>query len=207
MNIPKASCILIVCSIIMCTCLFNSSSIDFTLINSKAEYAIYNENSPDKKVIEESKYHKIIKYNNLYYYEISDEDGCIVKSEGSFNRQPKITFVNEYLLKVTIQAGTGLSTSWGYYYNFKTDVFSKVFYGIYDEYNEKVAYRATDGIIIRNIFDENKFYKEISSFKYPLSITTEPFLSISFVNNGHSIEITYLTGDDFKKTTEQFDVI
>ncbi len=130
----------------------------------------------------------------------------MIKEDGPFHKQPKISMPNQDLLKVTIQSGTGLSTQWGFYYDIETDEFSQIFYSIYAEYDEKLAYRYGNTIIVRNIFDASRDYREISTFQYPLSETTEPFSSVKFLNHGNSIEISYLTGENYQVVTELFNL-
>ena len=110
--------------------------------------------------------------------------------------------VNDHLVKFTISAGPQISTQWGYYYDTKKDVFSRVFYGIYDQSNGRVAYDGMDKLIVRDIFDKTSYYQEISSFKEPLSNATDPITDVKFTNNGASVEVTYLSGADYKKVTE-----
>lgn len=206
MHISKIMCILILCSLAMCACNFQANTYDSTLITDSTQYEIDNKSTEGVKVIEDNKHFKITKFNNMYYYDIFDEDNIIVKSDGPFNKQPKISMIDDHLLKFTLQAGTGLSTQWGYFYDINMDVFSRTFYGIYDVYNEKVAYRVADGIVIRNIFDKTSYYKEIMSFKSPIATSTEPFVEVRFLNDGKSIKIIYLTGQDFQRVTEYFDL-
>ncbi|MCD8187714.1 MAG: hypothetical protein LUD57_03710 [Ruminococcus sp.] len=130
----------------------------------------------------------------------------MVKEDGSFNKQPKISMPNKDLIKVTIQSGTVLSTQWGFYYNIEADEFSQIFYSIYAEYDEKVAYRDGSAIIVRNIFNASDYYREISAFQYSLSETTGPFSSVDFLNYSNSIKISYLTGDNYQVVTEIFNL-
>jgi hypothetical protein len=67
--------------------------------------------------------------------------------------------VNDYIIKISVQTGTGAETAWSIYYNLKADSLSRTFYGVYDEYNELVAYvDYTDSwkVVVRNIFDKQK---------------------------------------------------
>lgn len=69
-----------------------------------------------------------------------------------------------------------------------------------------MAYREKNKIIVRDIFDETICYKEIASFGYQLSESAEPFTDVKFINNGESLEVTYLTGDDYNEVTEIFEI-
>lgn len=144
--------------------------------------------------------------DNLYYCEIYDENNNIVKSDGPFNKLPKISISDDNLVKLTVQAGTGISTQWGYYYDIKKDCFSRIFYSIFDEYNGRMIFRDKNKIIVRDIFDKTEYYYEIDSFKNSLSQSSEPFRKVQFVNDGERIEITYLTGNDYHEVTEVFNL-
>lgn len=167
---------------------------------------ISDETIENAQIIDENEYYKIIESDYLYYYEIYGENNNIVKSDGPFNRLPKISLPEENLIKLTVQAGTGISTQWGYYYDIKRDCFSRIFYSIFDEYNGRMIHRDREKIIVRDIFDKTKYYYEIDAYTNPLSQSSEPFRKVQFVNNGESIEITYLTGDDYHEVTEVFNL-
>ena len=57
-------------------------------------------------------------------------------------------------------------------------------------------------VIVRDIFDKTEYYKEISSFQKPFSDVVEPITDVKFVNDGTGIEVSYLTGVDYKEVTE-----
>lgn len=156
-------------------------------------------------IISESKNYQIIKCNNLYYYTIFNKQGDISEKSVSFPKEPEILMQDD-LIRISYQSGTGLSTKWSYYYDVKNDRFSKYFYSIYDKYNETIAYGSQNKIIIVNIFDDDN-YKEIKDFLYPLSMTTDPFIDVKFNEEGTTLEVTYLTGNDYHEVTEYFNLI
>lgn len=156
-------------------------------------------------IISESKNYQIIKYNNLYYYTIFNKHGDISEKSVPFPKKPEILMQDD-LIQISYQSGTGLSTKWSYYYDVKNNRFSKYFYSIYDKYNETIAYGSQNKIIIVNIFDDEN-YKEIKDFFYPLSVTAEPFIDVKFNEEGTVLEVTYLTGNDYHEVTECFDLI
>ena len=153
-------------------------------------------------IVENTEYYKLTENNNLYYCLIFDESHNVVKSDGPYNSEPNISMANDHLVKFTMSAGPQISTQWGYYYDIKKDVFSRVFYGIYDQSNGRVAYAGKDMVIVRDIFDKTNYYQEISSFKEPLSKVIDPITDVKFTNAGASVEVTYLSGVDYKKVTE-----
>ena len=151
-------------------------------------------------IIFDEKYYKITEKQFEYDYQIFDETGEVVES-GKYGRLPHISMADDRFVKFTLQAGTGLSTQWGYFYDVIKDVRSRVFYSIHDQHGDKVAY-GTSKLVVRDIFDKTKYYKEITSFKKPFSNTVEPIVSVEFVNGGKSIAVKYLTGADYEEVTE-----
>lgn len=164
------------------------------------------DNIKNAEIIDENEYYKVVKVNFLFYYNIFDENHRIVKSGGPLSRQPHILMVNDDLLRFTLQAGTGRSTQWGYYYDTKKNMFSNDFYFIFDQYNGKVAYGEENKVIVRDIFDETKYLLEITSFKEPFSNAVEPITNVEFIDDGLSVKVTYLTGDNYQEISECFDL-
>lgn len=162
--------------------------------------------SAEHYIIEKNQYYKTICADGMYYYYIYDKEYNTVKMDGPLSRSPHLSMADEHTVKFTLQSGTGLSTQWGYYYDVEQDLFSDTFYSIYDELEGIIAYGEKEKIIIRNIYDKNKYYYEINSFSNPLSCTSEPFVNVEFINDGDSIEVTYLSGDDYREITEIFEL-
>jgi len=156
--------------------------------------------------IEETEYYTVFRYDSVKYYLIFDDNHDVARMEGPFGRSPRISMADEQLVKFTMQQGTGIATQWGYYYDVEKDVFSRVFHAIQDEYDGKVAYGATEKVIVRDIFDKTKYYLEINSFEEPFSRSVETIVNVEFVNDGTSIEVTYITGADYRKVSEVFNL-
>lgn len=176
-----------------------------TLNNTEVQNQIINTaNISEKKpeVIEEADFYKITYADSMYYYCLFDENHNVVKSDGPLNRKPEIIMVDDHLVRFTTQSGTGIGTQWGYYYDAEKDVFSRVLNSILDQNDGKVAYRSNGGVIVRDIFDKTKFYQEFSLFKEPFAETVDPIVKGNFSQDGRSIEITYLSGDEYREVTE-----
>ena len=156
------------------------------------------------KVIEETRYYKIINVGFASYYYIYDENHNVVEAEGPLSIQPRISLI-EGLVKVTQSAGPQLSTKHTYYYDVSKSVFSEVFYGVHDEHNGRVVY-GTSKLIIRDIFDETRYYQELTVFTEPLSLVIDPIVEVRFVNGGVSIQVTYVTGTEKRKVTEVIEI-
>jgi len=158
------------------------------------------------EVIAETDYYKLIYLNLRYYCFIYDDNHNVAKTEGWLTTKPQLSIVDGYIVKFTLQPGTGIGTQWGYYYDTKADVFSNVFQSIFSEQGGKVAYGGLDKVIVRDIFDKTKYYKEFSTFKQPLAKSADPITDVKFANKGKSIKVTYLTGADLRSVSEVFDL-
>ncbi len=158
----------------------------------------------DGRTIEETDYYRIIESNFLYCCVFYNQQHVATKTEGPLEKEPTVVMADENLVRFTVQAGTGTGTQWGYYYDPGTDVFSDVFQSIRDESNGKVVYTRQNAVVVRDIFDESKYFKEITDFVNTLSPTVEPFAEVQFADDGKYIEVTYLTGEDYKEITERF---
>lgn len=140
--------------------------------------------------------------NQMYSYAIYDTDRNIVLS-GELKREPRITDLYGSMVKFTYQAGTGLSTQYGYYYNYVENILSQKFDCIYDETDTLVATGGVKKVIVRSIFDDT-YYTEITEFEMPLSPIVEPIVNAEFSNDHTSITVTYLSGENHTTCTEQF---
>lgn len=159
-------------------------------------------NNKEHKILEETKHYKITYKDSMYYYYIFDKNNNIVRTDGPLNIKPNIMVIDDNLICFTLQSGTGIVTQWGYYYDINKNIFSQTFHSIYDQSNGKIAYGGLNKIIISDIFDSNKYYLEIDKFDNPLAKVAAPILSVEFTNNGTSINVSYLTGSDYKETTQ-----
>ncbi len=180
---------------------------EITAVEEIYEQTAENEITAVEEIVEEEKYYKLVKSSASYYYEIYDENGVTIEKSKKYPKPPKLSMSNEHLVKCTYQTGTGLSTQWGFYYDTERDVLSRKFIGgIHDEYEDKIIYGGKK-LIVRNIFDKTDYYYEISTFKYPLAKTTEPFRKAEFIDGGSKIEVTYLTGENYEEVTEIIDLV
>jgi len=217
---------LLICAVSTASCSSNniiSTSNDLLeLYNSSSPLPISTVAQPDvtepevsipddyyPKVIEDEKYYKIVEVDNFqYHYYIYDSDKNAAKEEGTNGREPSISMINDSIVFFYIQFGTGPLTGYSYFYDVKNNVFSDKFGCTYDATAELLIYYSDQKIIVRNIFDKTKYYKEISEFKnisknqhLPSSIR-----SACFNEAGNKVIIEYLTDDDFTTTTITVDL-
>lgn len=196
---------LIASFVILSACSVSDDKLNNTEVQNKI-VSTANVIENESEVLEETDFYKITYADSMYQYYLFDENHNVVKSDGPLKLKPDIIVIDEHLVRFTTQSGTGIGTQWGYYYDVKKDVFSRVFNSIFDQHRELVAYRSNGGVIVRDIFDKTKFYQEISSFKEPFAETVDPIEKAEFSEDGKSIEITYLSGDDYKEVTEYAEI-
>jgi len=156
------------------------------------------------EIIEESDHHRIIRADSLYYCYFYNNDHEVIKEEGPLGKQPRVTAAGANLLRFTLQAGTGIGSRWGYYYDTENAVFSEVFQGICDERGGKAAYIEHSKVVVCDIFDSGKYCREFSEFSHPLSEAAAPIINAIFSEDGERIIVSYLTGEDYKEVTEEF---
>jgi len=156
-------------------------------------------------VVEEAKHYEILKKGFDYYYYIYDDNRAIVYMSGFDFKMPKVTMVNDDIIKFRTQVGTGIGTSTTFYYNSKRDVLSRWFNSVYDETDEVVVFSYYKKLIVRDIFDKTIYYREFTEFNN-ISDITEPFITVEFTNDGKSMEVTYFTGEDYQEFTEIVDL-
>lgn len=158
------------------------------------------------EIVDETKYYKVVYSENLYSYYIYDKNHQIVKSEENLNRQPHLTLTGDNLVQFTLQAGTGKGTQWGYFYDADSNQFSQIYNCIYDQYNGKVVCGDLKKIIVRDIFDKEKFHREITSFQKEIANVAEPLIDVKFVDLGTCVEVSYYTGENYEIATEKFEL-
>jgi len=145
-------------------------------------------------------------YASANYYRIFDNNHKTVWAEGPIlGRYPHLENKGR-LVMYTMQAGTGISTQWGFFYDPKRDILSLNFNSIFDVYGDLVAYRSDIyEITVRNIFDKSAYHRTFSSFSEPLApVAADLFCGVEFSPDGKKLSITYLSGEDYHEVTETF---
>lgn len=160
----------------------------------------------EAEVIEETELYKITRSDLIYEYCLFDLDHNIVKIEGSLSKAPHISVNDENIVTVTYQAGTGIGTQWGYFYDAESNAFSQVFHSIFDQYGRSFVYADKEKLVVRNMFDIEVFYREFTEFDHSFSDVAEPFTEVSFTDNGQQLKVSYYTGDDYSEATQIFDL-
>ena len=149
-----------------------------------------------------SKFYKLERQGNLAFkYFVFDADGEILDSETSV-RLPSFKATGDYLMQLSVQTGTGLPTNYAKYYDLKNSKTSKTFNYVLtakDNYVVCADYRNGKHIIIvQDIFDKEKYYKEYELEN--VSPVAADFAVEGHFNKQGNINITYLSGENYKET-------
>lgn len=163
------------------------------------------ETAPIKNAVESydmSKFYKLVQNDDLTFkYYVFGADGEIIDSDSSA-KPPSFESVGDYLMQLSAQAGTGLSTNYAKYYNLKNRKISKIFYYVLtakDNYVICADYRNGKHIIIvQDIFDKEKYYKEYELEN--VSPVAADFAVEGHFNEKGNLTITYLSGENYKET-------
>lgn len=191
-----------------CTYKFNNKTDNFEVVDAEL---ISPYNMDDKYLVQQGEYYSAYKYDMSYFYKITAKDGTVRNVRSDLIKLPDFNMLSENLLEVTGQAGTGISTNWAFYYDADTDKLSQNYNYVYDCNTELVAYCQYDGnkhsIIVQDMFDRTKYYNKFNVFSSPINTTvTEPIRSVEFSDDGKSIKVVYLAGDEKVETEEIFEL-
>lgn len=165
----------------------------------------------DDYLVDSGEFYSAYKYDNAYMYKITAKDKTVRDIVNYSTKLPHFTMLTDNVLEIKGQSGTGQSTTWAYYYDAEADKLSKRYYHVLATDGELIAYYKRDnndiGIIVQNIFDVTKYCKRFDEFLSPVSTDcTDPIQSVTFSEDGKSIEAVYLAGDKLIKTTEIFEL-
>ena len=140
-------------------------------------------------------------------YVIKDKNDNVLLFEERISREPEINVINENLLSVSVQAGTGLSTRWTIYCDVSKRTVSDAYCSVLGEYEENVVYvnydNGTYRIVIQNIFNRKLFYKE--TVLEDASLAADPVVSFEIGDNDMA-KVVYLKGEDYLETEIMIDL-
>lgn len=156
------------------------------------------------KIVNETKYYKIFEGDNFKsYYYVYDSNHRIVDERGFDRVSPKIKLIDNNLVKVYVQTGTGAETAWTFYYSVKSKLRSRILYGVLDEYGTLVVCIGKDNdLIVEDMFDK-KVFKEFKNLDTKIAAGVAiHFTNAKFIKNGNMIEVTYFTSNDLVEKKE-----
>lgn len=141
--------------------------------------------------------------NGIYQCNFYGNDHIILRSEES-SRIPHIEVLPSGYIKYVVQAGTGVGTLWGFFFDRNKEIFSENFVAILDQKDSFVALGTARGIVIRSIFDDS-YSKEIIQFSQELAPVAEPILDATFSEKEGFVSVSYYSGQEFQIVTEEID--
>ncbi len=149
-----------------------------------------------------SKFYKLVQNDDLTFkYYVFNTESEIVDS-GSSIKTPSFELVGDHLMELCVQTGTGLSTNYAKYYDLNGSKISQIFHYVLtakDNYVVCADYRNDKHlIIVQDIFDKEKYYKEYELEN--VSPVAADFVVDGYFNTNGNINITYISGDEFKES-------
>jgi hypothetical protein len=145
------------------------------------------------QIVEEEKYYKIIESeNSKIYYSIYSESGETVFEEFMNYKPLKISMISSDIIE--IRKGMGANATLHRYYHINRDSFSKEYQNIIEISDELCVYLDTNQkLIVRNIFDKTKYYKE---FEFDIAKKATAIYSVEFLENNTKLKVVYYSSAD-----------
>lgn len=139
---------------------------------------------------------------SLYTLRLLDGSGRSVREEGPMDKEPILREEEPGLWSVTHGTGPDLTLRWTYFYDLATGQVSEAFYGVLDEQDRMLIRAEQTGLQVRGLFFSEPDWL-LTDFSQPLAETAAtPFRSAAFAEDGKSLRVTYLSGEDFHEVTE-----
>lgn len=143
----------------ICTIKYDTKSREFKVVDARFEIYDYLAEEIGAKDL-----CTVTQNSDLTYScEIKNSEGKVIHTLDEIPKEPEIGRISDYVVKVSSQSGTGLSTRWTQYFNVLTGEKSDIFYYVLCENGDKVLtadYEDGRGrIIVQDIFDKDAFYK------------------------------------------------
>ena len=175
-----------------------------TISTEYTETLAQGNNKKHTEIITCNDFYELTKTNGLYSYSLFDKEGNIAINVTNLSKEPRFLIMDNEIVRITTQAGTGIATQSGFFYDRKTNTKSQLYSCVFDQHNNLVAYVKDNKVIVQHIFEPNIFYQEISTFRESFSIVVFQFVDVEFRDDGSSICVTYYSGDDYAHISETF---
>ncbi|MBR2353482.1 MAG: hypothetical protein IKC69_03055 [Clostridia bacterium] len=151
-------------------------------------------------IMSTGEHYRVLKNGFKYVYQLFDLQGNLIE-EIELAKEARIVAVDENIVCLTYQTGTGESTQWGFLYNAQTNQRSETFMWILDCTDEKVILGLPDGIEVRSIFDDT-YYAKITDFEKDVATVADSVLFAEFVDGDNTIRVTYVEANTYELITE-----
>lgn len=158
--------------------------------------------APAGERIEGNEVYALFEDKGVYAVQLYGADGELVWACGPVNHEPLVAEEEPGLWSVSLQAGTGLSTRWTLYYAPETGTLSPSYTGVLDRQGDRLIHLYSGKQLeVRGLFDTEEG-TILRHFSEPLSKAAEPFVSARFSEDGRTVTVTYLAGEDYHEVTE-----
>ena len=141
---------------------------------------------------------------NEYVATIFDVNGNILFKESFGWRTPVIKMIDSEILEFSLSAGT--DAQWTRFYNVTSGRESPIYVSVRLVYDGKVIYIGrVDGrsaLIVRDIFDEGLYYKEIIFDFSPFTSLSSALTDVKVIAD-NVLQITYLAGGNYEEKTQE----
>lgn len=165
--------------------------------------------SVKREIVDSGKYYCIYKSDTSSFdYVIYNADGKVALSETTDN-PISINMLNADIVDIGIGMGTGLSIH--RYYSVEKDSFSNEFSYVLSNYGERIAYLYVPDmnsfedrkVVVQNMFNQKLYYNE---FTLEFSNIDTPVIKAVFLDNGTSLQLTYLSGENQTQITKTLEL-
>ena len=137
----------------------------------------------------------------VYTLRLTDREGNVLRDDGPYEKCPEVRQTGDGLWEVSLQGEAGGASGWAYYFAPENGQISELFYGLFDERGGLVLCAQADRLIVRGVFTEEPFL-ELTGFSRPLAPVAEPFTDARFSDDGGSVIVSYLAGEELSPVTE-----
>ena len=153
-------------------------------------------------LVEEGSCYKLYADGELYTLRLKDAEGKTLREDGPMTKRPVVTEVEPGLWSVSSSAGPDISLRWTYFYSPSRNLISESFYGVLAAREDLVILAGNQALTVRGMFSEKPWW-DLTDFSQPLADTAAtPFRSAAFAEDGKSLAVTYLSGEDLRQVTE-----
>jgi len=178
-------------------------------IFSNKEIELSTKNYNDFPIVQEGKNFKLINASKDrqidYHYWIYDNKGNIIFEE-SVGTKIDFSYLTDNILR---RHNGGGNVSQYQYFNIDKILKSPIYANPELVANGEIVYMTYENdkykLIVSDLFDKNKFYKEFERDFSPVAAPYSDLLDAKFINSD-KIQIIYLTGNDYKEVTEILDL-
>ena len=145
---------------------------------------------------EEHEPFSITKADLGYIYRMYNNN-VLVEEEYVAIKEPQCHYLTDSIIYVTVQAGTGQSANWGFFYDYATNRRSE----------SLVATGSLDGVVIQSIFNDD-YYLEITEFEQPVAqIAADAMQDVEFSEDMTTVTVTYIVEGSYDRATQTYSLM